>query len=95
MYSITQMGYFVYFGNKLTFVLPSAVWILWKVILFFFFFQFFWASFQHFKEIVKSVSGLEGLRFSGNYSIYIHLIILGAQFTSDVQPPRELALSAF
>lgn len=33
MYSITQMEYFVCFGNKLTFVLQFAVWILWKVIL--------------------------------------------------------------
>lgn len=57
---------------------------------------FFWASFQHFKEIVKSNSGLERLRFSGNYSVYIHLIILASQLTSDVQPWREsLALSAF
>ena len=48
MYSITQMGYFVYFGNKLTFVLPSAVWILWKLILFFFFSVFlgFFSAFQ-------------------------------------------------
>lgn len=48
MYSITQMEYFVYFGNKLTFVLQSTVWIVWKIIFFFFFLVFlgFFSAFQ-------------------------------------------------
>lgn len=33
MYSIIQMESFVCFGNKLTFVLQSTVWILWIIIL--------------------------------------------------------------
>ena len=51
MYSITQMEYFVYFGNKLTFVLQSTVWIVWKVIFFFFFFSFYGLLFSISKKL--------------------------------------------